>query len=173
MGYRITIKHCDIDVTLPVKTLCETFKKCDIKIVKDHGKKAIRVYTETEDGWIGVWADFNEEENCHLYAYGSSRSFYSRNGRWFLNTLEQLVVDYGGNLLLITKEPDTGGSKTTIIYEGDILYGCFSQKLGSPFGFRSVWKSQYDPIKDVDTPVNIKIYDIMKNTTETLRIDSA
>ena len=175
MGNRIKIREFDIDITLPPKALIEAFQPGSSKVetYQSKGEVGVKVINITEQGWIGIWARIVDEENLCIYAYGSSATFYSRNGRWFLDTLKQLAVDYKGNLLLVTREPDTGGGQTTIISQGEIIFGCFSKKLGSPYGFRSMWKSKYDPRKDVDKPIEVTIHDIAQSSEETIRIDPA
>lgn len=148
MGNRISIKECNVDITLSGDAIFKAFSKgTKIDPVRDRGRvDALRVYTETEQGWVGIWAERMDSSLYHIYNYGCSRTFYSRNGRWFLDTLIEVAMENKGNLLLITREPDTGGGSTNIVFQGELIFGCFSHKLGSPFGFSSIWKSQYDPI---------------------------
>jgi hypothetical protein len=172
MGNRITIRECNVDITLSGDDIFRAFQGgTKIEPVPDHGKSTLRIMTETEQGWIGIWAERKDKNLYRIYAYGCSRSFYSRNGRWFLDTLEEIAVEHKGNLLLITREPDTGGGRTTIISQGEVIYGCFSRKLGSPFGFKTIWKSQYDPKKDVDKSIDVKVHDVAKDTEEMIRIN--
>jgi len=171
MGNRISIRECNIDITLSGDELFRAFQRgANIDPDKDHGKVTLRIMTNTEQGWIGIWAERKASNLYHIYAYGCSRTFYSRNGRWFLDTLIEVAMQHRGNLLLITREPDTGGGSTTVISEGELILGCFSHKLGSPFGFKSIWKSQYDPKKDIDRAIDVTMHDIVKNTVEMITI---
>ena len=174
MGNRITIRECNVDITLSGDDIFKAFKGgTKIEPVPDRGKSTLRIMTETEQGWVGVWAERKTSNLYRIYAYGCSRSFYSRNGRWFLDTLIEIAMEHKGNLLLITKEPDTGGGSTTIVSQGELIHGCFSRVLGSPFGFRSIWKSQYDPREDVGKPINITVHDLVKDTAEMITINPA
>lgn len=176
MGYRIKIKEFDADITLPVKDLVAAFacsKSCKIESYSHKGNIGISVINKTEMGWVGIWAKQVEDGKVNIYARGSSSTFYSRNGRWFLDAIETLATLHKGNLLLITREPETGEGRQTIIVEGEMVCGCFSHKVGSPFGFKCIWRSQYDPRKDIDEPIDMKIHDVAEGTTETIRIEPA
>lgn len=176
MGHRIKIKVFDADITLSVTDLANAFQGkpgCKINAYSSKGETGISVICETEQGWIGIWAKIVNKDMLNIYARGSSASFYSRNGRWFLDTIEELALNHKGNLLLVAREPDTGGGRTTIIYQGEVIYGCFSKKLGSVMGHRSMWKSKYDPKLDIDEPINMTLHDVVKGTTESIRIEPA
>jgi len=174
MGNRISIKECNVDITLSGDDLFRSFSKdAEIEPIKDHGEDGLRIMTNTEQGWVGVWAKRESNNLYHIYNYGGSRTFHSRNGRAFLDTLIEVAMEQKGNLLLITREPDTGGGSTNIVFQGELLHGCFSHQLGSPFGFKTIWKSKYDPRKDIGTPLDVKVHDVVKGTMETVTINPA
>jgi len=159
MGYRIRLKEAEIDVVVPIAELNELFPKDKPRSYewKLNKKGSLMIAALTEMGWIAFWAKHYSGDSVRIYSINASRTFYSRHGRYFLNKLEELAQSHNGNLLISTAEPETGGGRLTIIYQGKVIHGCFSMKWGSPYFGKSIWANKYQPEKDIEKEFKVQV----------------
>jgi hypothetical protein len=173
MGYSIKIIKAKIKLKIKEKELFELFHK---KQPSGQIKGKYHISFETEQGGISVWYKKTAvlADIATITGIGYTKTIYSRNGRWVLDTITNTVQNYKGNLLLITREPDTGGGSTTVIYQGELILGIFSEKLGSPYGYNSIWKDDYKKELDIDKPTKttiVTLKDIQSRTKHGLSDD--
>ena len=153
MGYRMILKEREVKISVPLEKLGEIFPKHKTESYQwkmNKKKGELMIAALTEQGWIALWCRHDTGQNVEIFSLNASRSFYSRHGRWFVDKLIELAESYNGNLLLSIREPDSGGGSLTIIGQGEMVHGVFSHKLGSPQGFKSIWKSDYKPELDIE-----------------------
>jgi hypothetical protein len=146
MGYRILLKERDIKVRATLAQLDRIFPKADTKGFEWRIEKTghLMIAANTETGWIGFWCRPINKDQVEIYHLNASRSFYSRNGSYFLRKLTRLIQDCNGNCCISTKEPGTGGGSLTIIYQGKLIHGVFTQDLNHKQGYKSIWAEDYE-----------------------------